>query len=82
MNIQTCVQRAIAEERRVDPLLAFIECADVRAYLWSIGEYAIDEAVGTLLADAGCRGIIKRIGQSAVDAILNDAFGRYAEASS
>ena len=60
MNIQTCVQRIEPEERRVDPLLAFIECADARALLWSIGEYSIDQAVGTLQADAGCHGIIKR----------------------
>ena len=82
MNIQTSVQRIEPEERRVDPLLAFIECADARALLWSIGEYSIDQAVGTLQADAGCHGIVKRIGQHAVDAILNDAFGKYAEASS
>ena len=82
MNIQACFQRIEPEERRVDPLLAFVECADARALLWSIGEYSIDQAVDTLQADAGCHGIVKRIGQDAVNAILNDAFGRYAEASS
>jgi hypothetical protein len=39
-------------EKQVDLLHAFIERANARAYLWSIGEYALHEAVDQLEADA------------------------------
>jgi hypothetical protein len=67
---------------RVDPLVAFIERADAKAYLWSVGEYSIAEIVETMQRHAERDGLVERIGQDAVNSILNGAFAKYAEASS
>jgi hypothetical protein len=48
-----------------------------RAFLWSIGEYDLHEAVDALQADAVRDGLIDRVGQDAVQAILADAFCSY-----
>lgn len=67
--------------QRVDVLEAFIERARTRAYLWSIGEYEdLPEAVDQLQYDAERDGLIERIGQDAVQALLADAFRPYREA--
>ena len=65
---------AAIAERRVDLLDAFKERADARAYLWAIGEYELAEAVDVLQHDAERDGLLDRIGQDAVQAILTDAF--------
>jgi hypothetical protein len=58
---------------------AFAARADARAYLWSIGEYELVEAVDKLQADAIRDGLIERIGQDGVQEILADAFRPYRE---
>jgi hypothetical protein len=70
---------AIAESR-VDLLDAFTERASARAYLWAIGEYEMAEAVDQLQADTERDGLVKRIGQDGVQAILASAFRPYREA--
>jgi hypothetical protein len=61
---------------RVGPLASFELRCWARAYLWSIGEFSLDEAVDVLQADAERDGLVERIGQDAVQAILRDAFNR------
>lgn len=70
---------ALASER-ADLLDAFTERACARAYLWSIGEYELHEAVDKLEADARRDGLSKRIGVDGVQRILADAFGPYRRA--
>jgi hypothetical protein len=70
---------AAITEKRVDPLDAFIERASTRAYLWSIGEYELHEAVDQLEADARRDSLNKRIGIDGVQKILAAAFGPYRE---
>lgn len=68
--------RALAE-RRVDLLDAFVARADARAFLWSIGEYCLHDAVDKLQTDADRDLLIERIGQDAVQGIMADAFSIY-----
>jgi hypothetical protein len=70
---------ALAGARRVDPLDALIERAGARAYLWSIGEYELHEAVDQLEADARRDGLNRRIGIDGLQRILADAFEPYRE---
>jgi hypothetical protein len=65
----------------VDPLDVLYERASTRAYLWFIGEYELAEAVDQLQASAARNGLVERIGQDAVQAILADAFRPYREAA-
>ena len=60
--------------KQVDPVDALYERATARAYLWSIGEYDLPEAVDALQADAFRDGLVERIGQDTVQTILADAF--------
>jgi hypothetical protein len=71
-----------ADKSYVDPLDAFYELAETRAYLWSISEYELAEAVDALQANAVRNRLIQRIGQDAVQAIMADAFRPYREAAS
>lgn len=71
MNNQTSVRR----HRHVAPLLAFVERAQARAFLWSIGEYDLREAISVLERDADRDGLRHRIGDEALHAILLTAFG-------
>jgi hypothetical protein len=64
-------------ERRVDVLDCFVARTEARALLWAIGEYEIAEAVDVLQHDARRDGLIERIGQDAIQAILAAAFQRY-----
>jgi hypothetical protein len=50
-------RRAIAE-RRIDPVDVFLERAEARAYLWSIGDLDLHEAVDVLQADAERDGLV------------------------
>lgn len=76
-----CAALAITESR-VDLLDAFAERARARAYLWSIGEYDLHEAVDQLQHDAKRDGLTEIIGQDAVQIILSDAFAPYRETAS
>jgi len=66
--------------KKADLLDCFTARADARAYLWSIGEYELVEAVDALQAAAERDGLIDRIGQDAVQALLAEAFQPYREA--
>jgi hypothetical protein len=61
-------------EPRADLLDAFTERAGARAYLWAVGEYDMPEAVDRLQHDAERHGLVQRIGQDHVQAILASAF--------
>ena len=63
--------------KKADLLDCFTARADARAYLWSIGEYALAEAVDALQAAAVRDRLIDRIGQDAVQALRADAFRPY-----
>jgi hypothetical protein len=65
------------------PPLAVLELrAWARAYLYSIGELTLDEAVDVLQRDAKRDGLVEQIGQDAVQQILADAFRPYREGAS
>jgi hypothetical protein len=66
--------------RYVDPVDVFVERADARAYLWAAGEYTLHEAVDALQHDAKRDGLVCRLGQDAVQALLAEAFLSYREA--
>ena len=53
-----------------------------RAYLYSIGELTLHQAVDVLQRDAKRDGLVAEIGQDAVQQILADAFGPYREGAS
>jgi hypothetical protein len=54
----------------LDVLDCFIERAEARAYLWSIGEFTLHEAVDKLQTDAVRDGLVDRVGQDAVQQII------------
>jgi len=58
---------AVAAIKRVDPVDAFAARAEVRAWLWSIGEITLDEAVDKLQAGAVRDRLVDHIGQDAVE---------------
>jgi hypothetical protein len=69
-------------KRRVDPLDCLVERAEARALLWAQGLIeTIPAAVDVLQHDAERDGLIKRIGQDAVQTILAYALWPYHEAS-
>jgi hypothetical protein len=68
---------ALAGQAYIDPLHVFRELAESRAYLWFIGEYELAEAVDVLQHHAVRVGLIKSIGQDAVQQIMADAFRPY-----
>jgi hypothetical protein len=53
-----------------------------RAYLYSIGELTLQEAVDVLQRDAERNGLVRLIGQDAVQQIIADAFRPYREGAS
>jgi hypothetical protein len=57
-----------------DPLEVFEARCAVRAYLWSEGELDLHETVDKLQADAVRDGLVARIGQDRVQAIMAAAF--------
>ena len=71
---------AIAE-CRVDLVDVFLERAEARAYLWSIGDLDLHEAVDVLQADAERDGLLERIGQDGVQEIIAAAFRSFREAA-
>ena len=68
-------------ECRVDLVDVFIERAEARAYLWSIGDLDLHEAVDVLQADAERDGLVERIGQDGVQEIIAAAFRSFREAA-
>jgi len=68
---------AASAARRVDVLDCFVLRTWARAYLWAIGDYELAEAVDVLQDDAVSDGLVERIGQNAVQAILAGAFRPY-----
>jgi len=64
---------AIAE-CRVDLVDVLRERAEARAYLWSIGDLGLHEAIDVLQADAERDGLVERIGQDGVQEIIAAAF--------
>jgi len=61
----------------VDPVAAFRERADARAYLWHTGQLTLCEAVDELQETAVRDHLVEHIGQDAVQAILAGAFAPY-----
>jgi hypothetical protein len=72
--------RAIAHHC-VDLIDAYAARADARAYLWSLGELGLAEAVDQLQRDAERDELIDRIGQDNFQALLVEAFQPYREAA-
>jgi hypothetical protein len=68
------VQFETPEDRRVDALLAFVARVEARAILWQAGELGLHEAVDELQFAAEDDGVVGRIGQDAVQAIMGHAF--------
>jgi hypothetical protein len=68
------------QERPVDPVDAFILRAEARAYLFSIGDIDLHEAVDVLQADAERDGLLELIGQDQVQEILSTTFAPYRDA--
>jgi hypothetical protein len=64
---------------RADLLETFKLRANVRGYLWAIGEYHLHEAVDVLQFDAERDGLVKELGQHAVQTILAYVFQYYFE---
>jgi hypothetical protein len=73
---------AASAKKIVDPLEALRQRADARAYLWSIGDLDLHDAVDRLQRDAERDGLVERVGQNAVQAIIADAFQSYREMAS
>jgi hypothetical protein len=64
---------------RADLLETFKLRANVRGYLWAIGEYHLQEAADVLQFDAERDGLVKELGQNAVQTILAYVFQYYFE---
>lgn len=58
----------------IDPVDVFRARAEARAVLWRAGEYTLHEAVDELQAAAERSGLVAKIGQDAVQAIMAEAF--------
>jgi len=71
------VMTAAVAIKHINLLDAFIERAEARAYLWSIGELTLHEAVDVLQADAERDGLIEQIGQDRIQKILAECFASY-----
>jgi hypothetical protein len=50
-----------------------------RAYLWSIGEYTLQEAVDVLQHDAERDGLLDELGEDGVQQVIADAFAPFRE---
>jgi hypothetical protein len=61
---------------RPDPLDVFELRAWARARLWQAGEFDLHEAVDVLQHAAERDGLVAKLGQDAVQAIIAEAFGR------
>jgi hypothetical protein len=68
---------AAVANKHINLLDVFIERTKSRAYLWSIGELTLHEAVDVLQADAERDGLIEQIGQDQIQKILGECFASY-----
>lgn len=66
---------------RVDIVTVFTARCEARAMLWHDGEYELQHAVDVLQHDAERDGLVKLIGQDAVQQIMADAFQPYRQAA-
>jgi hypothetical protein len=73
---------AIKHTTALVPRDVFALRAWARAYLWSIGELTLHQAVDVLQRDAQRDGLVAELGQDAVAQILADAFRPYREGAS
>jgi hypothetical protein len=62
------------QQVRIDPLTVFVARCEARALLWQAGKLDLHEAVDRLQADAMRDGLVDKIGQDAVQAIMAKAF--------
>ncbi len=58
----------------IDLLMVFKARAEARAILWAACEYELHEAVDVLQADAVSTGLVDKIGQDGVQAIMSRVF--------
>jgi hypothetical protein len=70
---------AAALPKLVDPVEAFRLRCEARAYLFSIDELDLHEAVDQLQFDAERDGLLELLGQDAVQTIMADAFAPHRE---
>jgi hypothetical protein len=70
---------AFTTKKLVDPLEAFEARCSARAYLFAVGDLDLHDAVDQLQHDAERDGLVERVGQNAVQAIIADAFQSYRE---
>jgi hypothetical protein len=56
------------------PTEIFRARCEARAKLWQCGELSLHEAVDALQADAVASGLVREIGQDAVQQLISDAF--------
>jgi hypothetical protein len=69
-----------AEMSRLPPAIEIFKArAEACAYLWSVNELDLHEAVDALWASAEQRGLVSEIGPDAVQAQLASAFRTYRE---
>jgi len=68
---------AASARKFIDPVEAFRERAEARAYLWSIGDLDLHDAVDVLQVDAERDGLVDYLGQDCIQEILNAAFLPY-----
>ena len=66
-----------APSTQPDLLATFTLHAEARAYLWSVGELSLAEAVDKLQNDAWHQGLVARVGQDRIQEILARAFAPY-----
>jgi hypothetical protein len=67
----------LAPQGLIDPLDVFAERAVARAYLFGAGALELAEAVDVLQHHAERDGLVKHIGQDAIQTILAKAFAPY-----
>jgi hypothetical protein len=73
---------AAAAKKLVDPVEAFEARCDARAYLFSIGEIDLHDAVDVLQHDAARDGLVDEYGQDEIQHILSAASLPYREVAS
>ena len=61
----------------LDPLAVFVARAEARAMLWAVGEFTLAEAVDVLQRAAERDGLVIKLGQERVQAIMRDAFHKF-----
>ena len=73
MSVHTKISTTTAAPL-ADPLDCFVQRSWARAYLASVGEITVQEAVDALQVHAEASGLVAEIGQDAVQAIIAKGF--------